>query len=59
MCRPSHITFEAFTADNCCGAANTVINNFDAPGTPEPATMLLFGSGLLGVTLATRKRRKA
>jgi hypothetical protein len=55
------ITFEAFTADNCCGAADTVITNFDAPtsGAPEPASMLLFGSGLLGVAIATRMRRKA
>jgi hypothetical protein len=53
------IKFEAFTADNCCNAANTVITNFDAPAAPEPASMLLFGSGLLVVAIAARKRRTA
>jgi hypothetical protein len=53
------IKFEAFTEDNCCGAANTVITNFDAPSVPEPASMLLFGSGLLAVAIAARKRRSA
>jgi len=31
----------------------------DPATTPEPATLFLFASGLLGVTIAARKRRKA
>ena len=54
------ITLEAFSADDCCDAANFQISNFNAPSSaPEPASMLLFGSGLLGVGIAVRKRRKA
>lgn len=53
------ITLEAFSLDDCCGASNFQISNFNAPSTPEPASLLLFGSGLLGVGIALRKRRKA
>jgi hypothetical protein len=52
------ITFEAFTADNCCSAANTVITNFDAgvgpSGVPEPATVMLMGAGIAGLVVRRR-----
>jgi hypothetical protein len=52
------IKFAAFTADNCCGAANTVISNFDAPtSVPEPGSVLLMGAGIAGL-LARRRFNK-
>jgi hypothetical protein len=42
------------------GATYTVVYNFTAPttSTPEPATMTLFGSALLGIGFFARKRIK-
>ena len=54
------ITFQAFTADNCCEAANTVITNFDAgTGAPEPGSALLFGIGIAGILLGRRLNRRS
>jgi hypothetical protein len=52
------ITFQAFTADNCCSPAYTEITGFDAPvgAVPEPAPGLLLGAGMAGV-LAWRRWR--
>jgi len=44
------ITFAAFTDDNCCQSANTVITNFAATSnTPEPGSAFLVAAGLAGL----------
>lgn len=51
-------TFAAFTADNCCQPAHTVINNFEAPASAVPdagSTVTLYSLGLLGLSALRRK----
>jgi hypothetical protein len=51
------ITFGAFSADSCCGATINTISNFSAPSdVPEPASLALFGLGLLGVAGVRRRQ---
>ena len=49
------VTFSAFSADACCGAAATTISNFVAPtSVPEPSGILLFGLGIVAFGLRRR-----
>ena len=50
------ITFSAFSADACCGAAATTISNFSAPASsvPEPSGIMLLGLGLVMFGLRRR-----
>jgi PEP-CTERM motif len=50
------ISFDAFSADGCCGAAVSTITDFDVVGIPEPPTLLLLGAGLIGLAAVRRRR---
>jgi hypothetical protein len=52
------LSFGSYSADGCCGAANTTITDFDA-GTspvPEPPSLALVTSGLAALEVVRRKR---
>ena len=54
-------TIEGSSTDGVTYSVGGTLNAFNAPGgqVPEPASMMLLGSGLVGVASAARKRRKA
>jgi hypothetical protein len=52
------ISFGSYSEDGCCGAADTVITNFDAPAAvPEPSSFALLSSGMAGFEYIRRRRR--
>lgn len=54
------ITFSAFSADACCGAAHSTVSNFDAPSqVPEPSTIALFGAAVGGLGVVARRKKNA
>jgi hypothetical protein len=68
---PGPLTITNFTFMNANGSTNTSANNYHLsiisdqfeetapPQTPEPMTIVLTGSALLGIGLLTRKRRQS
>ena len=58
-----HVLFEAASGIPPSGFASTGVvsggvANSPVPGTPEPGTLLLIGSGLVGIGVGTRRRNR-
>jgi hypothetical protein len=51
------ITFGAFSADGCCGAATTTITNFTT-AVPEPSTWAMMILGFFGVGFMAYRRKQ-
>ena len=53
-------TLEALVASGTGATAGSSISSGeDVPGIPEPTTLLLFASGLIGIGVMGHRRRKA